>query len=183
MSRYPDLSPDEMDADQQRVYEAILSGPRGAIGGPFPALLRSPALCDRVQELGRVIRFESSLPGAVRELAILVAGRHWTAQYEWWAHSWLGLAEGLDQSVIDAVRDGDESVLGDPLLQVTRELATSLLSTGRVSDALHERATSLLGERGVIEVVATVGYYCLVSFVLNTAQVPLPPDATPLPDR
>jgi 4-carboxymuconolactone decarboxylase len=183
MARYPDLALDQMDADQRRVHDAIVSGPRGSIGGPFPALLRSPAFCDRVQDLGRVVRFESSLPGAVRELTILVAARHWTAQYEWYAHSRLAVGEGIDQSVVDAVRDGVETPFADPVLQVTREVASSLLTTGRVPDDLHTRATSLLGERGVIEVVATVGYYCLVSMVLNTAEVPLPPDATPLPER
>jgi 4-carboxymuconolactone decarboxylase len=183
MTRYPDLRPDEMDPDQRRVFDAIVSGPRGSIGGPFPALLRSPELCDRVQDLGRVIRFESSLPGAVRELVILVAARHWTAQYEWYAHSRLAIGEGLARSVVDAVRDGDDTPLADPVHQVAREVAQSLLSTGRVPDDLHARAISMLGERGVIEIVATVGYYCLVSFVLNTAEVPLPPDGAPLPER
>ncbi|MGD9998143.1 MAG: carboxymuconolactone decarboxylase family protein [Ilumatobacteraceae bacterium] len=182
MARYPDLRPDEMDADQRRVFDAIVSGPRGSIGGPFPALLRSPEVCDRVQDLGRVIRFESTLPGAVRELVILVTARHWRAQYEWWAHSRLGLGEGLDQAVIDAVRDEDATPFGDAVLQTAREVARSLITTGRVPEELHARATTLLGERAVIEIVATVGYYCLVSLVLNTAEVPLPADATPLPE-
>jgi 4-carboxymuconolactone decarboxylase len=171
-----------MDIEQQRVVDTIMAGPRGSVGGPFPALLRSPGMCDRVQELGRFIRFESSLPGRVRELAILVAARHWAAQYEWWAHSRLGLAEGLDQATIDAIRDRDDAPFDDPTLQVTRELASALLTTSRVPDGVHARATELLGERGVIEVVTTIGYYCIVSFVLNTAQVAPPDEATPLPE-
>jgi 4-carboxymuconolactone decarboxylase len=183
MTRYPDLSPAELDVDQRRIHDLISAGPRGSVGGPFPALLRSPQLCERVQELGRLVRFESSLPGAVRELAILVTARHWQAQFEWYAHSRLARAEGVDQSVIDAVRDGDDTPLDDAALQLVRDFATTLLSVGRVPDEMHDRAVALLGERGVVDLVGTVGYYCLVSLILNVAEVPVPDDATPLPDR
>lgn len=172
-----------MDADQQLVHDRIAAGPRGSVGGPFAALLRSPQLCDRVQHVGQYIRFESSLPGRVRELAILVTARHWHAQYEWYAHSNLARHEGLDEAIIAAVRDGDDAPLDDPSLQVTRELTQSLLATGKMPDATHDEATRLLGDRGVIELVTTIGYYCLVSLVLNTAEVPIPADATPLPER
>ena len=172
-----------MDDDQRLVHDRIAAGPRGAVGGPFAALLRSPQLCDRVQHVGQYIRFESALPGRVRELAILVTAKHWRAQYEWYAHSNLARDEGLDEAIIAAIRDGDDAPLDDPALQLTREFAQSLISTGRVSDATHDRATRLLGDRGVVELVTTIGYYCLVSLVLNTAEVAIPTDATPLPER
>jgi 4-carboxymuconolactone decarboxylase len=182
MTRYPNLSPAQLDADQLRIHDLISAGPRGSVGGPFPALLRSPHLCDRVQDLGRFIRFESSLSGRIRELAILVTARHWRAQFEWYAHARLARAEGLDQAVIDAVRDGDDTPLDDAALQLVRTVATTLLSTGRVPDEMHDSAVELLGERGMIDLVGTIGYYCLVSLVLNTAEVPVPDDAQPLSD-
>jgi 4-carboxymuconolactone decarboxylase len=183
MPRYPDLSYERLDPEQRQVYDRIAAGPRGSVGGPFGALLRSPLLCDRVQQVGQFIRFESCLPGRVRELAILMTARHWRAQYEWYAHCRLARAEGLDDAIIDAVRDGVDLPLDDPALQATREFASSLLSSGRVADDVHARATALFGDRGVVELVTTVGYYCLVSLVLNTAEVPVPAGNELLPDR
>lgn len=183
MTRYPDLSYSDLDADQQRVHDRIAAGPRASVGGPFGTLLRSPQLCDRVQDVGQFIRFESSLPGRVRELAILVTARHWRAQYEWYAHSRMARAEGLEESVIDAIRNDDDAAFDDAALQTTRHFAATLLATGRVPDALHDDATRQLGEQGVVELVATIGYYCLVSLVLNTAEVPIPAGAVPLPER
>jgi 4-carboxymuconolactone decarboxylase len=169
-----------MDHEQRQVHDRISSGPRGSVGGPFNALLRSPQLCDRVQGLGQFVRFESSLPGRVRELAILVTAHHWRAQYEWYAHSRIAREEGLDQTVIDAIREGNDEPFDDPALQVTREFAASLLATGRVPDSVHDSAAELFGERGVVDLVGTIGYYCLVSLTLNTFEVAVPADAAPL---
>jgi 4-carboxymuconolactone decarboxylase len=104
----------------------------------------------------------------------LVTARHWCAQFEWWAHSRLARQEGLDEAIIDAVRDRDDTPLSDPELQITRQFAAALLATGRVPDATHDEAVLMLGERGVVELVGTIGYYCLISLVLNTAEVPVP---------
>ncbi|MFZ1910653.1 MAG: carboxymuconolactone decarboxylase family protein, partial [Burkholderiales bacterium] len=75
--RLPPLSKHDMDEAQQRVYDAIVAGPRGGVRGPFDALLRSPELADRLQKVGAFVRFESSLPAHLSELAILVTARHW----------------------------------------------------------------------------------------------------------
>jgi 4-carboxymuconolactone decarboxylase len=183
MTRATNLSYAEMDPEQQQVHDSIANGPRGSVGGPFNVLLRSPALCQRVQELGLFIRFGSSLPGHLRELAILVSAHHWRAHYEWYAHSRIARAEGLDDAVIEAIRVGDDAPFEDRALQAIREFATSLLATGRVSDEVHDAATAVLGERGVVELVGTIGYYCLVSFTLNAFEVPAPAGGSPLPDR
>ena len=183
MTRCPNLSYAEMDPEQQQVHDRIASGPRGSVGGPFNVLLRSPQLCQRVQELGLFLRFESSLPGHLRELAILVSAHHWHAEYEWYAHSRIAHAEGLDDAAVEAIRVGDDTPFEDGALQAVREFATSLLSTGRVSDEIHDAATVVLGDRGVVELVGTIGYYCLVSFTLNAFEVAAPTGGNPLPDR
>src|SRR5207249_12068904 len=93
-SRFTALTPETMSADQKRVADAIQAGPRGAgLRGPFNALLRSPELCDLVQRVGAFVRFGSSIPPRLNEMAIIMAGRKWTAQYEFYAHRRLALEE------------------------------------------------------------------------------------------
>ena len=85
--RFGVLTPETMTAEQKRVADAIQAGPRGAgLRGPFNALLRSPELCDLVQRVGAYVRYGSSIPARLNELAIIMAGRKWTAQYEFYAH-------------------------------------------------------------------------------------------------
>jgi len=98
--RFAKLDPAVLTDAQRRVRDAIVQGPRGDVRGPFNALLRSPDLADRAQRVGEYIRFGSSLPAKLNELAILVTARHWTAQYEWCAHHQLAMKAGLDPAVM-----------------------------------------------------------------------------------
>src|SRR5262252_3347515 len=105
--RFTTLTPETMTADQKRVADAIQAGPRGAgLRGPFNALLRSPELCDLVQRVGAYVRFGSSIPPRLNEMAIIMAGRKWTAQYEFYAHRRLALEAGLSPAI--ARRDRSE---------------------------------------------------------------------------
>ncbi len=178
--RFPELTPETMTTEQRRVADAIQSGPRGAgLRGPFNALLRSPELADAVQKVGEVVRFRSSIPEGLNELAILVTGRKWTAQYEFYAHRRLALKAGLRPAIADAVAAGrrPEGMAEDEA--DVYDFATELLETGEVSEAVHARILSRFGERGVIDLVGACGYYTLVSLVLNTAQVRLPSGEAP----
>jgi 4-carboxymuconolactone decarboxylase len=179
-TRFPELTPETMTPEQRRVAEAIQSGPRGAgLRGPFNALLRSPELADTVQKVGEFIRFRSSIPPRLNELAILITGRKWMAQYEFYAHRQLGLKAGMRPEIADAVAEGKRPEgMGEDEADVY-DFATELLHYGAVSDAIYARALARFGERGVINLVGACGYYSLVSMVLNVAQVPLPPGETP----
>ena len=156
--RFTTLTPETMTADQKRVADAIQSGPRGAgLRGPFNALLRSPELCDLVQRLGAFVRFGTSIPQRLNEMAIIMAGRKWTAQYEFHAHRRLALEAGLSPAIADAIAANQRPA----------------------SMAKDEEAVDTFGERGVVDLVGTVGYYSLVSMTLNVAQVPLPAGVMP----
>src|SRR5262249_32576107 len=104
--RFKPLSQHDMTLDQRRVAQAVATGPRGGLRGPFHALLRSPELADRVRHLGDYVRFESTVPAALRELAILLVARFWSAHYEWNAHRKHAVAAGLDPSIADAIEAG-----------------------------------------------------------------------------
>jgi 4-carboxymuconolactone decarboxylase len=180
-ARFPTLTPDTMTPEQKKVADAIQAGPRGSgLRGPFNALLRSPDLCDLVQRVGAYVRFGSSIPAALNELAICMAGRKWTAQYEFYAHRKLAIEAGLNPAILDAVAEGrrPDSMSADETLVF--EFANEMLATGSVSDAHYAPVLKRFGERGVMDLVGAVGYYSLVSMVLNVAQVQLPPGEAPL---
>lgn len=146
--------------------------------GPFESLLRRPELCDRVQHLGAYCRFGSSLPADVSELAIILTGKHWTAQFEFWAHAQLAREAGLPDDIIEAVRVGTTPAFtngerGDQY-RAAYALVTEYFSTNRVSDVTYQQAVAALGEGGVVDLIGVVGYYGLVSFTLNVFEVPVP---------
>ena len=179
-TRFPPLTPEQLTDEQRAVADAIQSGPRGAgLRGPFNALLRSPVLCDLVQRVGAYVRFGSSIPAPLNELAICMAGRKWGAQYEFYAHRRLGIEAGLNPAILDAIAAGRRpaELSGDETL--VYEFVTDLLSTGAVTDARYGAVLDRFGERGVMDLVGAVGYYSLVSMVLNVAQVPLPEGVEP----
>ncbi|HTK88873.1 MAG TPA: carboxymuconolactone decarboxylase family protein [Verrucomicrobiae bacterium] len=179
MPRFPDLSPDGMTDAQKRVAEAIKSGPRGGIRGPFAVLLRSPELADRVQKLGEHLRFHSSLPARLNEFAIIINARFWESKYEWFAHRPLAVQAGLADAIADAVAKGQrpEGMKEDEAL--VYDFCTTLHRRHFVDDALFERATSVLGDQGVVDLIGVSGYYTLVSMVLNVAEIPLPAGTPP----
>jgi 4-carboxymuconolactone decarboxylase len=179
-ARFPTIPEDKMTAAQRKAAEGIIKGPRGSIRGPFNTMLRSPEFADRAQRVGEFVRFHSSLPPALKELAILVTARHWTAQYEWYAHRKLAIEAGVSAAHADAIAQGKRpSGLTDAETAVY-DFASDLLYTKQVSDAVFAKAREHLGEQGVVDLIGTVGYYSLVSMCLNVDRYPIPEDAQPL---
>lgn len=180
MPRLTPLPVDQMTPEQREVAEAIASGPRGGIRGPFEAWLRSPVLADRAQKLGEYCRFNSSLPPHLSEMAIILTGKHWSSQYEFWAHAAMARQAGLPETTIEAIRTGAKPALRDDAERAVYDLVTEYLARHRVSDATYRKAVDVIGERGVCDVVAIVGYYGLVSMTLNIFDVALPEGVEPL---
>jgi 4-carboxymuconolactone decarboxylase len=190
--RFPILQPDQMNADQKKLLEALLAGPRGGgntspeavqmmlRGGPFNAWMRSPDLGNRLQNVGEYIRYRTSLPLRLNEFAILITAREWTSQFEWYAHYPLAMKAGLDAKVADELALGNRpSAMSDDEAAVY-EFCIQLHRTRNVDDATFNRALALFGDRGVVDLIGVSGYYAAVSMTLNVAQV-MPPEGTPLP--
>jgi 4-carboxymuconolactone decarboxylase len=178
-SRFPPLARAAMTPAQTRVADAIVSGPRGGLRGPFQAWLRSPELADRLQKVGEHLRFYSTVPARLNELAILITARAWDAQFEWWAHHRLALEAGLDPAVAADIAEGRRPAALRPDEAVVYDFCTRLRATRRVDDPTLAAAMALLGEQGVIDLIAVCGYYDLVSMTLNVAEVPLPDGVEP----
>lgn len=179
--RFKPLEQGEMTVEQRRVAQALLDGPRRGLPGPFHALLRSPELADRVRSLGDYIRFQNSLPAKVRELVILMVARFWSAQYELHAHRRHARTAGLDPATADAIVQGRRPDRFDAEEAVAFDFVSELLQHRDVSDRTYRSAIDRFGERGVIDMVGTAGYFCFVSLVLNMERHPVPEDTADAP--
>jgi 4-carboxymuconolactone decarboxylase len=178
--RFRNLADDEMTAEQKAVAETLRAGPRKGLPGPFHALLRSPDLADRVRHLGDYIRFGNSLSPALRELTILVVARFWMAQYEWQAHRRIAIEAGLDPSVAEAIADGKRPPKLSADEALVYDFMHDLVTAKDVSDKTYAAAIERFGEKTVLDMIATGGYFSFVSLILNAKRHPLPEGAVPL---
>lgn len=178
--RFKPIKWEEMTPAQKTMIEHLISGDRGTTTGPFNVLLRSPEMGDLAQKFGAEMRFHSSVPRKLNEFAILITARHWTAQYEWYAHRRDGLKYGLEAAVIDSLATGRRPASMDPDEQVTYNFCHELLETGQVSDPVFKAAVDRFTERGVVDLVGTMGYYSMVSMLLNTDRYPMPDGIKPM---
>ena len=193
--RFPLLTQDQLTPEQTKLVGSLLAGPRGGgapvdaaavnrlmANGPFNAWARSPDLGDRLQRVGEYIRYNTSIPLRLNEFAILITARHWTSQYEWFAHLPLALKAGLDPRIAAELAQNRRPAGMKDDEAAVYEFCTELHRDKQVSDASHARALALFGEKGVMDLIGVSGYYTAVSMTLNVAQVRLPSgESDPLP--
>lgn len=177
--RFPVLTPDQMTPQQKAVADAILAGPRKSLGGPFNAWLRSPELADQLQKVGEHLRYRSSVPRRLNEFAILITARAWDAAFEWYAHYPLAIEAGLAPAVAEDLAYGRRPAAMTADEAVVYDFCTELRRDKRVSDPTYAAAQALLGDQGVVDLIALNGYYDLVSMTLNTAKVEPPKSGRP----
>ena len=163
-----------MTAAQQDLYQRRMVGPWADLRGPFNALMRSPATADKALDLGNHIRHGNSLPDALAELAILVTGRHWSAQYEWWAHYKRAKDAGLPMHIADAIAERQRPAGMAADEETVYEFCTELHATQQVSEANWAKARACFSEQQIVDLVATCGFYVLISMMLNVAQAGIP---------
>ncbi|MGD9617578.1 MAG: carboxymuconolactone decarboxylase family protein [Alphaproteobacteria bacterium] len=180
MSRYREIAVAEMDPAQKRVHDQIVSGKRGRFGGPFQLLIRAPGVCEHAAPLGEYLRWGTSLPDRLSELAIIATARFWRAQYEWYAHAPLAEKAGVPAAAIEAIRTGGTPVFEAADEKLVYRVCQELFRTQRLSDRSFSEAIAAFGERGVVEIVSIIGYYTLIGNTLNVFQVSLP-DGEELP--
>lgn len=200
MSRLPRLTPERMDDAQREAFEELRArrsrvpregphaevyaardgaGSDGVPSGPFNAWLHSPEIGRTLIRLGGYLRFRSSIPPRLTELAILASARKWTAQFEWYAHARFARRAGVPDEVIEAIRRRERPAFERADDEAVYAFATELLDTHGAGDAAYREVRKHLGERGVVELVALLGYYGLVSMTLNAFQEPLPDGVEP----
>ena len=180
MSRLPAISPDALTPQQKVVYDNIAGGARGSVRGPFTALLHSPALAGRVEQLGVYLRYECAVPERLRELAILAVAARWQCHYEWFAHAPLAERQGFSTAVLDAVARREMPEFETDADRETYAYAAELLRAGQVDKGQYDRTRDTLGLQGIVDLTGLIGYYTLLAMTLNAHDV-RPPLGTPSP--
>jgi len=177
------MTEQELSAEQQALLASIRSGPRGAgttIRGPFAVFLQAPAFGELAQQLGGYCRYKTTLPPRLSEFAILATAKLWRAQYEWFAHVPMAERAGVKKETIRELHRGLPLKSATAEEKVIYDFVNELYEKKRVSDMNFACAYALLGTKGTIELVGILGYYALISMILNVFRVALP-EGEPLP--
>jgi 4-carboxymuconolactone decarboxylase len=170
---------DALTAEQQAYVRSILSGPRASITGPLGVMMVSPALGDLTQKATAYARFAgdpgfSSVRPKYNELAILVVAKHWAAEYVWNAHHAYGVKMGLPAELVEAIRVGGKPPRMEKDVEAVYNFATEFITTRAVTDATLQAAKAVLGgDRGVVDLVGTMGLYQISSMMVALDQTPL----------
>ena len=180
-NRIPPLAAEEMTPEQAEVATRI-AGARGRVGGPFGFWVRLPEVADAADRLGNALRLAGKLDRKLFELMVLVIARHWTAQYEWFAHEQAARDAELGDAIIEAIRAGRTPAFTDPQEQLAYDLVNELQTTKRLSDATFELGLRAFGTNVFIEAVTTIGFYTTAAMMINSFNAPVPGGATPLPE-
>ncbi|OYU19832.1 MAG: 4-carboxymuconolactone decarboxylase [Rhodobacteraceae bacterium PARR1] len=172
--------PESLSPAQTEVVAEVVSGKRGKVPAPMMAWLRNPELARRGQRLGELLRFETTLEPALSELAIIICGRYWTSHHEWTAHKRMALEAGLDpRTIADIASRKADPYLRDDREDVVFRVSTLLLAQTKIDATLYDEGIRVLGETGMVELVAILGYYCMVALTLNAFEIGLPDSFAP----
>ena len=176
---------EKLTPQQKKYVESILSGPRGDITGPLGVMMVSPELGDLAQKAIAYSRFAgregfSSVPPKLNELAILIVAKHWSAEYVWNAHHTAAERLGIPSEVVEAIRTGKRPPAMEKDVEVIYNFASDFITKREVSDPTLQAAKNVLGgDRGVVDLVGTMGLYQISSMMVALDQTPLPQGTKP----
>jgi len=173
--RFPQLTMDRLDEKQKPLGEQIAKVSSIGIAGPYNPMLRSPVLGQRLFDLFYYLRWQTSVPTRLNEFAILIIGRQWRSQVEWYAHAPLAAKAGLSPDIIGELKASkrpsnmaeDESVVYD--------FVTELTTTQKVSDETYARAKKVFNDQQIVDLTAVAGNYVMVAMLLAMAEETVPP--------
>ena len=186
MSRLTTRTPDELTPAQREEYDdlARTRPPRddGSIGGPFDAWLLSPELSHRLRGLAVMLWERTTLDRGLVELAICITGRHWEANVEWAAHAPRAEEHGITPKVLTAVFEERRPDFAPDEQRLVYDICISLHRDRELPGPLQSYAVRTFGEQGLVELIAVIGFYTLVSMALNAFEIPVAPSQeTPFP--
>src|ERR1700735_2424402 len=177
--RFPQLTMDQLSDAQKPLGEQIMKISSVGIGGPYNPLMRSPVLGQRLFDLFHYLRGETSVPTRLNEFAILIIGRQWRSQVEWYAHAPLAAKAGLNADIIAELKAGKRPSNMAEDEAVVYEFATELTTTQKVSDETYARAKKVFNDQQIVDLTGVAGNYVMVAMMLAMAEQTVPPDKEP----
>jgi len=173
--RFPQLTMDQLDEKQKPLGEQIMKVSSVGLGGPYNPMIRSPVLGQRLYDLFYYLRWQTSVPTKLNEFAILIIGRQWRSQVEWFAHAPLAAKAGLSPDIIAELKEGKRpsSMAEDEAL--VYDFVTELTTTKKVSDETFARAKKLFNDQQIVDLTAVSGNYVMVAMMLAMAEETVPP--------
>jgi 4-carboxymuconolactone decarboxylase len=177
--RFPQLTMDQLDEAQRPFAEEVVKVSSLGIGGPYNSLLRSPVLGQRLLDLFHYLRWETSVPMRLNEFAILIVGRQWRSQVEWFAHAPIALKAGLSPEIIAELkmRKRPSNMAEDEAL--VYDFVSELTTTRKLSDETFARAKKIFSDQQIVDLTAVAGNYVMVAMLLATAEQTLPAGKEP----
>jgi len=177
--RFPLLSLDDLTEAQRPLGEQVLKVSSVGLGGPYNPLLRSPVLGQRIFDLLHYLRWNTSVPLALNEFAILIIGRQWRSQVEWFAHAPIAIKAGLSPDIVAELKANRRPSGMSALESIVYDFVTELTRTNQVSDATFAQAKELLGEQQVVDLTAVAGTYVTLAMLLAMAEQGVPEGREP----
>src|SRR5580704_10313126 len=177
--RFPQLAVEQLSEQQKPLAEQILKVSSVGLGGRYNLQLRSPVLGQRMFDLLYYLRWNTSVPLRLNEFAILIVGRQWRSQVEWFAHAPLAIKAGLSPDLVAELKANKRPTTMRPDEAAVYDFVTELCTNRQVSDATFKRAKELLGEQQVVDLTAVAGTYVAVAMLLAMAEEGVPPGKDP----
>ena len=175
--RFSEYTYEQLDDKQKAVADVMKQKTLSGIGGPNNVLLRSPSLAENIMRFNDHLRYNTSVPLRLNELAILLVGRHWNSQFEWALHVPAARKAGLAEAVINDLAEGRRPTAMQPDESIVYDFVTDLLTNHAVRDEVFAKAKAALGEQRVVDLIGVTGFYVTLAMVLNIAEIPVPPAA------
>jgi 4-carboxymuconolactone decarboxylase len=173
--RFPQLTMEQLNDAQRPLGEQVMKVSSVGLAGPYNPMMRSPVLGQRLFDLFHYLRWETSVPTRLNEFAILIIGRQWRSQVEWYAHAPLAQKAGLSPEIIAELKAKrrpsnmaeDEAAVYD--------FVTELTTTQKVSDETYARARKIFNDQQIVDLTAVAGNYVMVAMLLAMAEETTPP--------
>ncbi|WP_454619618.1 carboxymuconolactone decarboxylase family protein [Bradyrhizobium cenepequi] len=173
--RFPQLTMDQLDEKQRPLGEQIMKVSSVGIGGPYNPMIRSPVLGQRLFDLFYYLRWQTSVPIKLNEFAILIIGRQWRSQVEWFAHAPLAAKAGLSGDIIAELKANKRPSNMAEDEAAVYDFVTELTTTKKVSDETYARAKKVFNDQQIVDLTAVAGNYVMVAMMLAMAEETVPP--------
>jgi 4-carboxymuconolactone decarboxylase len=173
--RFPQLTMDQLDARQKPLGEQVMKVSSVGLAGPYNPMMRSPVLGQKLFDLFAYLRWDTSVPVKLNEFAIIIIGRQWRSQVEWFAHAPLAQKAGLSPDIIADLKANKRPANMAEDEATVYDFVTELTTTHKVSDATYARAKKIFNDQQIVDLTAVAGNYVMVAMLLAMAEESTPP--------